>query len=208
MNLDELYRKEIKKLKNVPVLGKDKVTYWQQLIPKLCIEKGDWAEFGVYKGISANILLKSLPEDSHFYLFDSFEGLPEDWDHKDKKGSMALTPEQIPVFDDNRVYLQKGLFEDTLPKYFNKESWLTCPYWSLFHIDCDVYSSAKTVLKNIDGFICYNTFLLLDDYCNGSEKHKHHMFKAFQEYIQSNGYTYTVLFKSPSGSQVTVRIEK
>ena len=38
-----------------------------------------WAEFGTFKGVSARIFLQFLPQNKNFYLFDSFEGLPEEW---------------------------------------------------------------------------------------------------------------------------------
>lgn len=66
-------------------------------------ETGDWAQFGVYKGALASMMLASMPEDSRLHLFDSFEGLPEDWFSSWKAGAFALKDSEIPIFDDPRV---------------------------------------------------------------------------------------------------------
>ena len=79
---------------------------------------GDWAEFGVFKGACANLMLEALPAGSTLHLFDSFEGLPEDWVGSWKKGSFAMPPESIPVFSDPRVKMVRGFFKDSLPGYF------------------------------------------------------------------------------------------
>ena len=92
----------------------------------------DWAEFGVYKGITAKIWLgpsfggpdngvgngvpftHHLPLDKKLYLFDSFEGLPEDWAGVNNYGEERFSPkgtfalDNIPKFDDDRVVLQVG----------------------------------------------------------------------------------------------------
>jgi hypothetical protein len=97
-----------------------------------------WAEFGVFKGMSARYFLSRLPKDGRMYLFDSFEGLPEEW------GSHPVGyffVDKIPQFNDDRAIIKKGWFEDTLP--------LDEPL-GLVNIDCDLYSSAKTVLGGIN----------------------------------------------------------
>lgn len=208
MDIKKLYQDEIHRLKKVPQVGIDKRDYWRQIV-SLLIQRdtnfihGNWAEFGTRNGESARILGKHLPAKSLFYLFDSFEGLPEDWDKKDKKGSMKV--KSIPKFDNNRFIITKGWFENTLEPWVldNKDS-----FFSLFHIDCDLYSSTKTVLEAIDSLITPDTYLLLDDYCNGTDKHREHVFKAFQEFILTNSYKYRIIYRSFSGSQVTVKVEK
>ena len=219
MNIKTLYQDEIHKLKKVPQVGRDKRDYWKQIV-LLLIQRdtnfihGNWAEFGTRNGESARILAKHLPEKSLFYLFDSFEGLPEDWDKKDKKGSMKV--ESIPKFDNPRFIITKGWFEETLKPWVN-DIWnqYLCDngdkdhsFFSLFHIDCDLYSSTRTVLEAIDSLISPDTYLLLDDYCNGTDKHREHVFRAFQEFILTNSYKYRIIYRSFSGSQVTVKVEK
>ena len=60
------------------------------------LDDGLFLEFGVYNGASINILSKLKP-DKVFHGFDTFTGLPEDWDMGHKKiraGSFSL--ERLP----------------------------------------------------------------------------------------------------------------
>ena len=61
------------------------------------LDDGLFLEFGVYNGASINILSKLKP-DKVFHGFDTFTGLPEDWDMGHKKiraGSFSL--ERLPL---------------------------------------------------------------------------------------------------------------
>jgi hypothetical protein len=107
-----------------------------------------WAEFGVWKGASAFFFLRNLPEDGRLFLFDSFEGLPEFW-NDNPPGAFAC---DIPDFNDPRVIIKKGWFEDTLPVQ---------EVFDFVHIDCDLYSSTKTVLDRID--VRKGTIILFDE---------------------------------------------
>lgn len=179
----------------------DKVAYWN-IVPKKYgkIPPGDWLEFGVYTGTSAKAFLKQMPDDSKLYLFDSFEGLPEEWTPDYPKGHFAC---KVPKFSDPRVEIVKGWFDATLPDWVENH-----PEKAAFiHIDCDIYSSTKTVLDNIDPVIGPNTLILLDDYC-GTKNHLPHVYKAFQEYIQKHGYDYEYLYRTPKKSQVALVIHK
>jgi len=100
--------------------------------------------------------------------FDSFEGLPDD-------GILPSTPDggsqwyvgkidfggKIPNAPKN-VKFYKGLFEDTLPKYFSEKS--DKETIALLHIDCDLYSSTKTVFENCRNYITENTIIVFDEY--------------------------------------------
>ena len=73
--------------------------------------------------------------------FDSFEGLPEDWRPDIPTGYFA-TSGTPPEIDDPRVFFVKGLFNETLPAYRMPEH-----DQLIVNIDCDLYSSAATVLS-------------------------------------------------------------
>ena len=80
------------------------------------IEDGLFLEFGVYKGQSINIFSKLKP-NLIFHGFDTFTGLPEEWDMGDKKikaGHFYL--DKMPSVEKN-VILHKGLFESTIPEW-------------------------------------------------------------------------------------------
>ncbi len=78
--------------------------------------KINYLEFGVASGRSFKwwINANQNPE-SRFIGFDTFTGLPENWDVF-KAGDMTQDG-QIPIVDDSRAEFHKGLFQQTLPKY-------------------------------------------------------------------------------------------
>ena len=135
----------------------------------------DWAEFGTGEGYSASILLRHLWQDSKFWLFDSFKGLPDYWKEDCPKGSFACDP---PVFEDSRVAIVTGMFEDTVAPWSVDKKQL-----GLIHIDCDLYASTKTVLKNIDHLIGYGTIIMFDEMIGTHIGFEEHELKAFIEEI-------------------------
>ena len=124
------------------------------------IDKNDIAlEFGVYKGTTINLIAKYVKK---VYGFDSFNGLPEDWQNIAKKGYFSLN--NLPNIDNN-IVLIKGLFQDTLDNFFIKHKNKNI---KLIHIDCDLYSSAVYVLNKL---IEYNilktgTIIVFDEILN------------------------------------------
>ena len=90
--------------------------------------EGIICEFGVAEGSSARHIIRNFP-GSEIYLFDSFKGLPEDWQPGFHKGRYAVA--NIPVFKEKNVTLLKGLFADTLEN-FNPENRLN--YYTLIVI--------------------------------------------------------------------------
>lgn len=116
--------------------------------------EGQAAEFGVYRGKSISLLAEYISE---VHGFDSFEGLPEDWVKADdtvvSQGKFAA---EVPNVPDN-VVLHVGLFEDTIDGNI-KENLM------FMHVDCDLYSSAKTVLEKCNDFIVPGTVIVMDDY--------------------------------------------
>ena len=70
----------------------------------------DYLEFGVYYGgsIAMWTSLNDNPE-SHFFGFDTFTGLPDNWNQDFKIGTLT-TNGDMPKIDDPRVKFIKGLF--------------------------------------------------------------------------------------------------
>ena len=122
------------------------------------LDDGLFLEFGVYNGASINILSKLRP-DKIFHGFDTFTGLPEDWDMGHKKikaGSFSL--EKLPEVEKN-VILHKGLFDKSITEWMKKYK----EKISFINIDCDLYSSTKTVLEKLNSQIVKNTIIRFDD---------------------------------------------
>ena len=136
--------------------------------------------------------------DQEVHGFDSFEGLPEDWHHA-PKGSYS-TKGVIPSVQEN-VILHNGWFEETLPGFVEKYQGPV----RFMNIDCDIYSSTKTVLELLAKQITHGTVIVFDEYI-GNETWRDDEFKAFQEAVLKYGWEYEYLCFSFMTQQVVVRI--
>jgi hypothetical protein len=142
-----------------------------------------YLEFGVYYGVSMRLwsgLLKN-PQSS-LHGFDSFEGLPEDWDARRPKGEFDVGG-RIPEFDDARVVLHKGWFEETLPSFALPERDRL-----VLNMDADLYSSTRFVLDTLRGEIRAGTIIVFDEFCD-----RMHELKAFDEFLRATGMKFRAL---------------
>lgn len=148
-------------------------------------------EFGVASGKSIKIL-KKLVDDSRrnqqVFGFDSFEGLPEDWEGTiAKKGDFSTNGEINRV---DGVFYFKGWFEDTVKLYLQDGKPI-----SLLHIDCDLYSSTKTVLDGLNHLILPKTVIVFDEwYYNHLDvpENRQHEQRAFFEWVETFGREYKI----------------
>jgi tetratricopeptide (TPR) repeat protein len=154
-------------------------------------------EFGVRFGNTIR-QIASLT-DQQIYGFDSFEGLPEVW-HHEPKGSYT-TRGEIPKVPAN-VQLLAGWFEDTLPKFLEEHPGDV----RFVNIDCDIYSSSKTVLDQLAPRIVPGSVIVFDEYI-GNEHWREDEYKAFQEAVAKYGWEYEYLCFSAFTKQVVVRIK-
>jgi hypothetical protein len=164
-----------------------------------CSIEGLVMEFGVYRG--ASLLFISDQEPRPVYGFDSIEGLPEDWTDVQRKGRFSLGGE-APQLGRSNVVLVKGWFKDTLPQFISQH-----PGPARFvHVDCDLYSSAVTVLTQLAPRIVPGTIILFDEYFNypGWEHHEH---KAFREFTSAFRLSYEYLGYASAHYSVAVRIQ-
>ena len=153
-------------------------------------------EFGVYSGRTVNHLA-SL-EAGKVFGFDSFDGLPEDWRPDFRKGEFKRT--DLPPVGPN-VELVVGWFEDTLPGFLAANPGPV----SFLHVDCDLYSSTKTVFHHLSGRIVPGTIIVFDEYFNYIAW-RNHEFKAFAEFIAASGLNYRYIGAVPTHQQVGVVI--
>lgn len=153
-------------------------------------------EFGVYSGSTINHLA-ALGADKVFG-FDSFDGLPEDWRPDIRKGAFRRV--DLPPVAQN-VELVVGWFENTLPGFLEKHPGPV----ALLHVDCDLYSSTKTVFQCLGDRIVPGTVIIFDEYFNYIGW-RNHEFKAFAEFIAVSGLNYRYIGAVPSHQQVGVVI--
>lgn len=153
-------------------------------------------EFGVRHGNTLRQIARLAGQEVHG--FDSFEGLPEVW-HHEPKGSYT-TKGAIPAMPGN-VQLHVGWFESTLPEFLKTHKHPV----RLINIDCDIYSSTRTVLDLLAPQIVTGTVIVFDEYIS-NEHWREDEFKAFEEAVAKNHWSYEYLSFSMFTKQVTVRI--
>ena len=156
-------------------------------------------EFGVFAGNSINLISSTLP-DKIIYGFDSFEGLPENWREGFSKGTFNRKG-GLPQVNDN-VRLVKGWFNETLPE-FVKAHPEQCAF---IHIDCDLYSSTKTVLDTLKNQIGAGTVIAFDEYYNYPGWQDDGEYRAFNDFVAWNHLEFEYVARSNLG-QVSVKIK-
>ncbi|MEE9249779.1 MAG: class I SAM-dependent methyltransferase [Alphaproteobacteria bacterium] len=90
------------------------------------------------------------------------------------------------------VSLHLGRFEDTLPPFLTAHQGPV----AFANIDCDLYSSTKTVFDALAPRIGAGTILAFDEYFN-YHNWQQHEFKAFEEFVGANGVRYQNLGFTP-----------
>jgi hypothetical protein len=142
---------------------------------------GHVLDLGVYKGASTRALARMFPHHT-IHGFDSFEGLPEDWAHV-VRGSFGEIEGALPDVPSN-VILHKGWFDETLGPWAKEHD--DQPIM-LMRVDCDIYSSAKTIFTELGGLIRPGTWILFDELI-GYRGWRQHEFKAFEEFLEDTGF--------------------
>jgi O-methyltransferase len=135
----------------------------------------DYIEFGVFDGSSFNWWLNHLKaNDSRFYGFDTFEGLPEDWG-RFEKGDMSAS---MPILTDKRGAYFKGLFQDTMQPFLTQVN-LHNNKRKIVHLDADLFSSKLFALTSLAPYLKKNDILLFDEF--NVPNHEYFAFKLFCE---------------------------
>jgi predicted O-methyltransferase YrrM len=159
---------------------------------------GHYLEFGVFTGGTIRFIARRIGQRV-IHGFDSFQGLPEAWagfnlarDTFDLGGRLPRVPKN--------VRLHRGYFEESLPTWLRDNSGQV----AFIHLDCDLYSATKTVLRLIAPRVASGTLVLFDEYFN-YPNWEQHQFKAFREFVQEYNVKYCYL--GFARQQVAVRIE-
>lgn len=186
---------------------------------------GDFVEFGVALGGSGICLANSLQPRRRYFGFDVFGMMPPpsaidgqevlaryktivDGQSKGIGGEpyygyvdnlLDVVKASFLTFgcpvDDERIFLIKGLFGDTLPKHYNLQI-------ALSHIDCDWYAPVSYCLAFVWPRLSEGGYIVLDDYnewsgCRKATDHFLH-FRPEAECVRS--YPHAVIQKPPSSA--------
>lgn len=196
---DDMIENELSRIKQESIIYKTRGGVMLDTLKLL--EDGDIFEFGVFTGNSLRFISKHCP-NKKIYAFDSFEGLPEAWpgvrSNTHKKGHFNVHG-NIPNIDNQNISYIKGFFEDTLPSFVkNYDNKI-----SMIHIDCDIYSSTKTIFHYMKPYIKQNTILLFDELI-GYQDFEINEIKAWIEFIEETNLTYKYLYSAKE--QVSLKI--
>jgi len=162
-------------------------------------EVGDYFEFGVFNGNSIGSMylareamgLKSM----RLFGFDAFQGLPAGAEKEDagvyKAGFYTCSFEQMQQcllrrnINPNEITWVTGWYNETLNEETSKK--LDLRKIGLVFIDCDTYSSSKTVLDFLKSLItepmiiCFDDWKLYDLDIKGEGE-----YRAFNEFLENN----------------------
>ena len=212
-NLIDQYNYNIDHFINVKKIvkhKKDKIArkmHLEYALSQINIE-GMILEFGVASGTTINHI-SSIQLQNQVYGFDTFTGLPEPWNRSSNfifnKGHFSVSA--LPEVNNN-VTLIPGLFEDTLPKFISNNNNSVC----FLHIDCDLYSSTKTVLKLLNKQIIPGTVIVFDEFYPFNDYNRHtnwenDEFKACKEWLEDFNRKIEVVSRS-SKQQICVKVVK
>lgn len=149
---------------------------WKDVFDKFNGDKITVIEFGVWQGYSIKKFAEfNTNENSKFFGFDSFVGLPEDWKSNQSKGAFNEDGSQ-PKVADNRIQFVKGWFQNTLPSFITENKIDE----NLFvHYDADIFSATLFAMLEIDKLkIPY--YAVFDEFTG-------HETRAIHRYMQISG---------------------
>ena len=149
---------------------------WKHALQFVEVE-GLWLEFGVSKGTSLDFLSRNAP-GGVMYGFDTFQGLPEDWDLGDSVKPKG-TFKGKPIGKAPTATLITGLFEDSLPGFVEDYT----DQVALLHIDSDLYASCVTVFNYLEERLVPGTVIIFDEIYNYPNYAKDEM-KAWLEMLE------------------------
>ena len=140
-----------------------------------------YLEFGVWKGNSANFFSEYV---NKLYVFDSFEGLREDWVGAGlPKGHFNLD-KKIPKLNKN-IEPIVGFIQDTLEDFLKKHN----PKINFVHLDMDTYESTKYALERLKPYLIKDSIILFDELYN-FPGWRNGEYKALQETFDESEYKF------------------
>jgi O-methyltransferase len=171
--------------------------------------KGDYLEFGVWKGgsmIAAYHLSKHFSSLSsmRFYGFDSFQGIP----------AVTLNQAEAQHFppgvffadlgevrsnligadvDMERVNLIPGWYSDSLNGGTRRR--LPLKLAAIVNVDCDMYESAVSVLAFIEPYLADGSVIIFDDWYCFANREGWGEQKAFNEWLRKNRHLKATPYK-------------
>ena len=160
---------------------------------------GDYLEFGVFNGASLSSMYLTCKElgvnSTRLFGFDAFEGLPADAEREDdgvwKNGFYSCSFEKMNEclerknIDSKEINWVRGWYKDTLNPVLIEKFKLS--NLGIVFIDCDTYSSSKSVLDFITPLTKNPFIICLDDWkLNDLDIKGMGEYKSFNEFLEAN----------------------
>jgi O-methyltransferase len=156
---------------------------------------GDYAEFGCHGCMTFPMAYhhaKGHGFNMNMWAFDSFAGMPGSHDEKDQpdlwpEGSLAMSEtefrdrcewDNIPL---DKVRVVSGYFDRTLTQAGELPDDIALAY-----VDCDLYSSTKTVLEFLRPRLRHGMIIAFDDYFCWSTNQQPGEYMACLEFMDTN----------------------
>lgn len=160
-----------------------------------------YLEFGVYQGDSIRTWCgMNTHADSRFVGFDTFHGLPEDWDKglQEMKAGTFDTGGRVPEIADARVSFVAGLFQQTLGGFLKT---FTPKGTVVLHNDSDLYSATLYTLAMCDQVLPAGSIIIFDEFhCVP------HEYRALIDWAAAYMRKYEVLGVTPNDTQIALRL--
>jgi hypothetical protein len=150
---------------------------------------GDMAEFGVFLGNTAKILILEKSVHQIVILFDSFQGVPETGHCKCSRENFD---ENMRHYGSHRFKVYEGVFSETVPTFQNPLAFA--------HIDCDNHDGTKLVLNHIKPLMVDGGLIIVDDY--------HPEFPGVMKAVDENsdGWNKVVIAGTPHNSVMLFKL--
>ena len=153
-------------------------------------------EFGTWEGKSANFFSKHIKK---LYVFDSFEGLIEDWKGTNTPLGAFNLQKKIPRLNSN-IEPIVGLIEDQLDDFLKKHN----PKINFVHIDVDTYKTSKFILGKIKPYLVKNSIIIFDELYNYIGR-KDGEYKALKEVFNDQEFEFIAF--CITGQQCVIKIK-
>jgi O-methyltransferase len=158
----------------------------------------DYFEFGVHRGDSLRTWTTlNVNPQTRFFGFDSFEGLPEDWNEKKTKGTFG-TGGKTPDISDPRVQFVVGWFQNVVPGFLKSYE----PKNPLvLHNDSDLYSSTLYCLTAMNSLMPRETIVIFDEFYDAL-----HEYRALVDYASAYMRQFKIVAATRRFDQVAIAI--
>ena len=170
---------------------------WRYALTLVADPSLPWCEFGVGEGESLDWFLLNKPAGNAMFGFDTFEGIPEPW-----LGHPAGHWKSGP-YQSNRADLEivRAPFEASLGDAALRTR--LARGIGLMHVDCDLYSSTRTVLEGTRECLRPDTVVIFDEFY-GYGGWQQCEAGAFREFVEAEKVSFEYVARSDF--QVAIRV--